>query len=257
MAIIDGYKVGGVDEPTVADEYNEEREWEVGEFCIYNSTLYKCNTATTGEFDSDSWDVTSCGLEMKGINSNLTELQDARVVYNSSNDGLDVYVDGTKIGNLYCGFLTPSPLVPIMTSNTTPYGEAFGSSVLSGYDYYYAFDGLDQVGGFRDWASNGGTNQYIGYDFTTQKTVKKVTIKNRVASGSDTSAAKNVIVQGSNDKIAWNDIKSYTNTDNTAGGVWNIDCSDNITPYRYHRLFCTNGFVSTTIIINELQFYGR
>lgn len=73
MAIIDGYKVGGVDEPTVADEYNEEREWEVGEFCIYNSTLYKCNTATTGEFDSDSWDVTSCGLEMKGINSNLTD----------------------------------------------------------------------------------------------------------------------------------------------------------------------------------------
>lgn len=74
MAIIDGYIVGGTNEPTVADQYNEEREWVVGEYCIYNSTVYKCNTNTTGEFDSTAWDATSCGAELTALNSDLTQL---------------------------------------------------------------------------------------------------------------------------------------------------------------------------------------
>lgn len=58
----------------VADQYDEEREWVVGEYCIHNSTVYKCNTNTTGEFDSTAWDATSCGAELTALNSDLTQL---------------------------------------------------------------------------------------------------------------------------------------------------------------------------------------
>ena len=35
--------------------YDEDTEYAVGDFTIYNSTLYKCTSATSGEFDISDW----------------------------------------------------------------------------------------------------------------------------------------------------------------------------------------------------------
>jgi hypothetical protein len=55
-----------------------------------------------------------------------------------------------------------SATVPLMTTNTTPYGEAIATHEESGYGAYKAFDNSDST----YWAAGAGiTNAAIGYDF--------------------------------------------------------------------------------------------
>ena len=51
----------------VGDAYSDESAYAVGEYCIYNNTLYKCNTPiTVGEdFDPEKWDETNIADEIK------------------------------------------------------------------------------------------------------------------------------------------------------------------------------------------------
>ena len=98
--------------------------------------------------------------------------------------------------------------VPVMTSNTTPSGVAFGSSANSGNDYYFAFSGNAS----SPWLpASGATNNRIGYKFTMPNKCKLVTLQvagsGNDAGGSDITA----IVQGRmTDNDEWSDLKSFT-----------------------------------------------
>lgn len=56
----------------ISDAYNPTSTYAVGDYCIYNDTLYKCNTAiVTGEaFTPAKWDVTNIAEEL----GELTEI---------------------------------------------------------------------------------------------------------------------------------------------------------------------------------------
>lgn len=61
----------------ISDKYDSSKTYAVGDYCIYNDTLYKCKTAVTSaeEFDSSKWEATNCGKELVALNSNLTGIK--------------------------------------------------------------------------------------------------------------------------------------------------------------------------------------
>ena len=63
----------------VGDAYSNESAYAVGEYCIYNNTLYKCNTAITvaEDFDADKWDAVQIVDEMANSEEigDLSELE--------------------------------------------------------------------------------------------------------------------------------------------------------------------------------------
>ena len=133
--------------------------------------------------------------------------------------------------------------VPVMTSNTAPYGTAFANGTSSGSSYpiYYAFDGNDSTA----WRY-AATTVYIGYQFTNPICVKKIHIY------ANYNSSYTVKLQGSNDNSTWTDLLSIS-----IEGPTTIDeAVPNDGYYLYYRLYTTNSS-STTIQIASLQFYGR
>lgn len=57
----------------ICDEFSKLNSYAVGDYCIYQNKLYKCNTATNGDWDASKWTETSVGDELKSVNSNLKE----------------------------------------------------------------------------------------------------------------------------------------------------------------------------------------
>lgn len=51
----------------IADKYNNAATYNIGDYCIYDYKLYKCNTQiSTGEdFESTKWDQTTIMTELK------------------------------------------------------------------------------------------------------------------------------------------------------------------------------------------------
>lgn len=146
------------------------------------------------------------------------------------------------------------PQVPIMTSNTTPYGEAFADSTTNAasHDYYKAFDGITNTA----WLSNNNIANlnlgvYIGYKFN--KSVKINAIKIKLQSESSKATIK---LQGSDDKSTWTDI------DNSFDIITGENYKEikNSSVYVYYRiLFISQTGTSTTIQagrIEDLQFYA-
>lgn len=92
------------------------------------------------------------------------------------------------------------PLIPLMTSNTTPAGEAFGSSIYNAeFDYFNAFNENS-----NGWVSKtGNTGEYIVYDFAKQVFPRQIGIKyNEITSGT----TRHVKIQASNDNDIYIDI---------------------------------------------------
>ena len=59
----------------ISDKYDSSKTYSVGDYCIYDDTLYKCKTEITSaeEFDSSKWEATNCGKEFEVLNSNLED----------------------------------------------------------------------------------------------------------------------------------------------------------------------------------------
>lgn len=70
----------------ISDKYDSSKTYAVGDYCIYNDTLYKCKTAVTSaeEFDSSKWEATNCGKELVALNSNLSEVDKQILIANST-----------------------------------------------------------------------------------------------------------------------------------------------------------------------------
>lgn len=182
------------------------------------------------------------------VNTGLTVLENGKVIYNSNTDSLDVYVNGSVVGSLYCGFQALNPLVPLMTSNTAPSGVAFASSEYNGRLAYLAFDRNEST----EWISNSGTVQSIGYDFGVTKNVKQVALS--FVYGSSVGAFE-ASVQYSDDNVNWIDTgASVSGLDYpTTSATINVST---ITAHRYWRVQLSASTVHN-YNIHSLQFYGR
>lgn len=59
-------------EDMISDAYDSTHTYNVGDYCIYENALYKCNTAsTTGTWDSSKWDAVTVAHEVKELTDGL------------------------------------------------------------------------------------------------------------------------------------------------------------------------------------------
>lgn len=150
--------------------------------------------------------------------------------------------------------------VPVMTSNTAPYGEASASNELSGYNAYKAFDKVDTS--VNSWFINTTGNNalpsdtHIKYKFTNPVLAKKAFIRWYDIYPSGMTAT--IKIQGSNDANTWNDVSEEITFSNGEAKEVELTSSEY---YLYYKLL----IVSQTGIninyyyggVNTLQFYGR
>jgi hypothetical protein len=142
--------------------------------------------------------------------------------------------------------------VPVMTSNTAPYGEAFDNAHQSGKEAWHVFDGnMDNEDYWSTYGTSYATaNAYVGYRFVNPTIVRRVWIN------FDTpyyARVKNFRIEASNNGSNYTTL--FTGTREKVREVLVIDINNN-TPYFYYRLFVVDSWDNLAIIVNNVQFYG-
>lgn len=127
--------------------------------------------------------------------------------------------------------------VPVMTSNTTPSGECFGTE-RNANTAYIAFDGNTAT-----YAQVNNYTGYLGYKFTHTVPVYKVYVNAY-------STSKVGTVEASSDNVTWVTICTF----NDATGE-NAQIINNPTEYSAYRINLS--MVGNYPSITEAQFYGR
>lgn len=175
------------------------------------------------------------------------------VMYNEETDCLDVYLNGVLVGSNYMGFKAVE-LIPIMSSNTTPSGEASASSCLtSDFAAWKAFNGTN-AGSSDCWlAPDTDTQPWIAYNFSKKVKVSKLYIENR--NYQENTAIKDFVLQGSNDGVTWIDVKSFTNVNTDQKGGRYFEVGDNTNYYSRYRLLIKSKY-GVYASIGKLQMYG-
>lgn len=147
--------------------------------------------------------------------------------------------------------------VPVMTSNTAPYGEASASSERR--SAYYAFDKITSSN--NDWITAAGVSTgNIVYRFDNPINVKLVMIYPIYYNGIGVKTFK---IDASNDGVNWSDILySGSIEDNQSSEKPNYFVINNSENYLYYRLqvtssTSTDGLNNQIVRVAELQFYGR
>lgn len=142
--------------------------------------------------------------------------------------------------------------VPTMTSNTTPRGRCFGSTIYSStYDYWKAFD--NNSGSRWATAAYQVTNQYIGYEFATPTEAYKCIFSPLYSSAKQT--VKNYRIETSDDGITWTSVASDTLPNSDVGTV-SIKLNS-VAAKKYIRFFIVDSYGTDGISIMDIQFYGR
>lgn len=150
------------------------------------------------------------------------------------------------------------PLVPTMTSNTSPEGEVIGTSAESSYALYYAFDSSSSSA----WYAR-GNETHIGYVSTSATPIGRVTAHLEAFSGSDNSQW-DVTVEASYDNgSTWSAISETVTTVVLKGAVTqdlSIPCETTANT-SYMRVKFVKHLTSTSYdyspVVNNVQFYGR
>ena len=165
---------------------------------------------------------------------------------------LDSYrVDG---GSYYAGMTElqfyawqPKGNVPVMTSNTAPYGEASTNSERSGgYQAYRAFDGLYST----LWADNGvtsGQDACIIYKFTNPTKIKRAYILETI----NVQRFSYLYITGSNDGINYS--SELCRSEKRSDGYYDLE---NDSFYLYYKVSFRKA-VPDPINVRTVQFYGR
>lgn len=220
--------------------------------------------------------------EIRGSNdgTNWTKLADVNLTSPSNMNYIDVPNDtpysyycyyissGTRTSGSYQGAVValqfyawaPKGNVPIMTSNTAPYGEAFGSSVYSSYYYYKPFDDDGANNSYWSPTSN-STNNYIGYKFVNPVCVKRFMYSIHI--NDLTNHPFNMKLQASNDGTNWTDLTPYKYIDSSVVTVSHAPYYinvDNDNYYLQYRIFVPEVMYSSQWggnIFWAIQFYGR
>lgn len=139
--------------------------------------------------------------------------------------------------------------VPVMTSNTAPYGTVNVSSQGTGYEGFRAFNDTSSF-----WQGQSPTNQWLSYGFINASVIKKFSLK--ANNSGSVVRVKNFKLQASNvanfsDRV---DLGVYVQSQNN--NVQVFECNNN-TPYKYYRIFVLDTYGSSNYIsIDRLQFYG-
>lgn len=148
--------------------------------------------------------------------------------------------------------------VPVMTSNTTPSGEASASSEMDVYKQAWkAFDQTNDTYWQPTYA--GSVDPYLQYQFTEPVKLKKATLKMGTNPQGGTPMTLTAVVQGSNDNATYTDISSAVTISGANPSDHEIILNNN-SNYEYARVQFTGNMVERANIdrrVIECQFYGR
>lgn len=152
----------------------------------------------------------------------------------------DYYCDGICDSTYYKSVLNQQN--PIMTGDTTPSGQCFGSSTIGGSStsaYWGAFQGSQTHTNYTWYPAANEQNSYVGYKFTSPVDVKKVTVS--LSSYAFSSSAATVSFEGSTDGLNYTPLNTLTFTGlstTTAHKdlIVSVDIPNNETKYQYFKL---------------------
>lgn len=130
---------------------------------------------------------------------------------------------------------------PMMTSNTTPSGEVFASSVASG-QAYLAFDGYYET----CVSIPNAVGNYVGYDFGSAKRMCLAVFQVENTSGTTYK------LQGSNDGTTWTDIESFSSDSFIPNSLY---INDTYRMYRFYQNSKTTN--NANIDYYDITLYGR
>lgn len=159
----------------------------------------------------------------------------------------DNWIDGIANSSYIESVLNIS--VPIMTSNTTPNGQCFGTRIYSGYDYYQAFRGVDSAKFSIIWY-----NGSIGYKFPAAQKIYAIRIY-RLKDGMNNSLDRHIKFQASLDGNNWLDMTAQIVLQMTGTTHWYVS-NIHDTAYQYYRLLGLDTDNNLQVIAG-LNFYGR
>ncbi|WP_405169280.1 hypothetical protein [Paenibacillus sp. FSL H3-0286] len=219
---------------------------------VWCSTSYSTAThrITRGKTTADARDYYSSGTSNLIIQFRPVLLIDSQLLNKSFvlfNGEYKKWVEGSPAIVEY----QPTTAIPKMTSNTSPNGRAFSSSIWgSAYDAWYAFDQIDNNEGF---ATAGGTVVgHLGYEFPTVLKIGKYAVR---SNASFTYLPKNWTFEGSKDGTSWTVLDTRSNVTWTTANVDKEYIIQAPQDYKMYRLnFTANNGASYTSI-NELKMY--
>ena len=176
-------------------------------------------------------------------NFSNTAIWDNGAVPTSSDDvyanNFTVTINGTytvqTIRNTVSPVLVPNIATPAMTSNVTPSGTAFASSVNGANSAWLAFnqDGL----GTTFWQSGVVNTGILGYQFPSGKVIKRYCVK--AITTTTPSIPTTWTFQGSNDGTTYTTLDTVIAAGIPLGGNYTSGILANTTSYTYYRLNIT------------------
>ena len=111
-----------LEKTNVSDVYDSTSTYAVGDYCIYENTLYKCTTAisTAEEFDSSKWTVASISYEFKRITNELSnKLNSNKVIQENGTVSTSNVYSSKAIQNIL-NKIHPVGTIKMTTVNTNP-----------------------------------------------------------------------------------------------------------------------------------------
>lgn len=137
-------------------------------------------------------------------------------------------------------------LVPTMTSDTTPSGEAFASYVQSGSYAYYAFDKNTST----IYKGTEGAGSYLAYKFTKPVCAKRMYIDVQNGQGK---------IMASKDNVTWVELnggQQYVSSNSRQQVYVDINNDEEYLYYRIQKTVATPGS-GNGMFVYELQFYEK
>ena len=148
------------------------------------------------------------------------------------------------------------PLIPTMTSNTTPSGICSASSEYNTTSVpYKAVDGVATTSEFDAWISaRNESEKWWQYMFESPNIVNRMYISGRKYTKDSNGQITSFVLKGSNDGTNWTDLTETIDRSSVGKGVRTYHNINNTVAYKYYRV----GDIPDSIPgIGELQFYGR
>lgn len=131
--------------PLISDEYDDHTAYSVGDYCIYENVLYKCNTVISPYevWDSTHWDACTVGEEIAAANSEINTINNSLTNYIKvveKNIG-SITMSANSSGYVSASVNNETGYTPIGIVGYTASGTASSAiqefRVLSGTAYFY------------------------------------------------------------------------------------------------------------------------
>lgn len=143
-----------------------------------------------------------------------------------------------------------SDLVPTLGSNSHADGTAIGSDPT----YYLAFNGANS--GYGNSWSVGAAPRWIGFNFTSAKTIGQYTVQARNADSNDASYSPNTWQFQAYNGSSWVTLDSQSGQTFSSNQKRTYNSFTNTNSYNAYRLYVTSINGGAGVLIGELEFMG-